>query len=80
MTVPVTENLGGNAGLFVEASGFCAVTTEGAVPMYDEKKLKFIPLYPEHRIQTAIAWKRNVPRTPAVKAFLRFCKEALADR
>lgn len=80
MTVPVTENLGGNAGLFVEASGFCALSSEGAVPMYDEKKLKFIPLYPERRIQTAIAWKRNVPRTPAVKAFLRFCKEALADR
>lgn len=80
MTVPMTENLGGNAGLFVEASGFCAVTTEGAVPMHDEKKLKFIPLYPERRIQTAIAWKRNVPRTPAVKAFLRFCREAMPDR
>lgn len=79
VTVPFTETLGGNAGLFTEVSGLCAITSEGAVPVYDREKLKFIPLYPERRIQTAVAWKRDVPHAPAVKEFIRFIKEKLQE-
>lgn len=79
VTVPFTETLGGNAGLFTEVSGLCAITSEGSVPVYDREKLKFIPLYPERRIQTAVAWKRDVPHVPAVKEFIRFIKEKLQE-
>lgn len=79
VTVPFTETLGGNAGLFTEVSGLCAITSEGSVPVYDREKLKFIPLYPERRIQTAVAWKRDVPHVPAVKEFIWFIKEKLQE-
>lgn len=79
VTVPFTENLGSNAGLLAAVSGLCAITTEGAVPVQDREKLKFIPLYPERRIQTAVAWKRDVPHAPVVKEFIRFIKEKLQE-
>ncbi|MGN0953899.1 LysR family transcriptional regulator [Dialister sp.] len=79
ITLSLEVTLGANAGLFAAVTGLCSITTEGAVPLYDRSKLKFIPLYPERRIQTAAAWKRDVPHTPAVNEFIRFIKGELQE-
>lgn len=79
ISISLETSLAANSGLFAAASGLCSLTSEQPELLYDGTRLRFIPLYPERRIQTAVAWKRDVPHTPAVNEFIRFIKEKLQE-
>lgn len=58
---PIHCDLGANSSLFAKRKGLYIITTEGTMPLVDDRIVKYVPLYPEMRIQTVVAWKRGQP-------------------
>jgi len=51
-----------------------ALILEGSLPYYDPEKLAVIPLSPRLESGTVLAYKRQVPLTPAGEKFLDHLK------
>lgn len=77
---PIHCDLGANSSLFAKRKGLYIITTEGTMPLVDDRIGKYVPLYPEMRIQTVVAWKRGQPFGRAAQAFIEFLKEELGEK
>lgn len=77
---PIHCDLGANFSLFAKRKGLYIITTEGTMPLVDDRIVKYVPLYPEMRIQTVVAWKRGQPFGRAAQAFIEFLKEELGEK
>ena len=77
---PIHCDLGANSSLFAKRKGLYIITTEGTMPLVDDRIVKYVPLYPEMRIQTVVAWKRGQPFGRAAQAFIEFLKEELGEK
>lgn len=77
---PIHCDLGANSALFAKRKGLYIITTEGTMPLVDDRIVKYVPLYPEMRIQTVVAWKRGQPFGRAAQAFIEFLKEELGEK
>lgn len=68
--VSYVSNLGTNAGIFVNHGLGYALSIEGACRYWREDLIVQKRLFPEIKASTVIAWKRNVPNSPAVKKMI----------
>ena len=72
-----THNLIRNAALLVEHGLGYAVTLEGAVDIYDRKRVCFRPLAPELLNRAVLVWRKYQAAGPAAAAFLECAKMLL---
>lgn len=69
--IVATSNLGTNAGvLALEGIGY-PISIEGAVRYWREDLLVQKRLSPARETSTVIAWRRNIPCSPAVECFIK---------
>lgn len=68
--IAYTSNLGTNAGLFAHAGLGYHLSVEGPCKYWREDLLVQKSLSPEIHTGTVIAWKRNVPTSPAVRRMI----------
>lgn len=68
--VAFTTNLGTNAGVMAMHGLGYPVSIEGAVRYWDKTKMVQRRLSPEIRTSTVIAWRRNIPYSPAISRFI----------
>lgn len=68
--IAYTSNLGTNAGVFVHAGLGYHLSVEGPCKYWREDLLVQKPLSPAIHTGTVIAWKRNVPTSPAVRRMI----------
>lgn len=66
LNISFTSNLGTNAGIFANAGLGYPLSLEGACKYWDKNLFVQRKLFPEIKSGTVIAWKRNVPYSPAV--------------
>ena len=78
--VPMLATLAANTAVMVEEGIGVSFTSEGAVPLGDDRRIRFVPLYPEISIRTALAWKRHQPFSHATTSFIRYLKEQLKEK
>ena len=70
INIVFTSNLGTNAGVMaIHGLGY-PVSIEGATRYWDKSLIVQRRLYPETRTSTVIAWRRNIPYSPAVSRFI----------
>ncbi len=70
LNIAFISNLGTNAGIMAMAGLGYPVSIEGAARYWREDLLIQKRLSPELRMRTVMAWRRNIPYTPAVRAFI----------
>lgn len=75
--VGYTSNLGTNAGIFANHGLGYSLSIGGAGKYWREDLLVQRRLYPEIKTGTVIAWKRNVPYSPAVKKMIEEIRTCL---
>ena len=80
ITSPIKWDLGGSRVILAEDPGCYVITTEGAAALFDERRLSFLPLEPERKIETVIAWKKDQPFGRAAEAFIRFLQKEAAEK
>ncbi|HJI72714.1 MAG TPA: substrate-binding domain-containing protein [Veillonellaceae bacterium] len=80
ITSPIKWDLGGSRVILAEDPGCYVITTEGAATLFDERRLSFLPLEPERKIETVIAWKKDQPFGRAAEAFIRFLQKEAAEK
>ena len=74
LIVPLTSNLGTNAGIMAMYGLGYPLSVGGAVKYWREDLLVQRKLYPEIIANTIIAWRRNIPHSLAVKKFIKEMK------
>lgn len=74
LIVPLTSNLGTNAGIMAMYGLGYPLSVGGAVKYWREDLLVQRKLYPEIMTNTIIAWRRNIPHSLAVKKFIKEMK------
>lgn len=74
LNVPCVSNLSTNAALLVQAGLGNAVVVEGALPFLARDEVCAVPLYPEIRSTSVLAWRRGQPFSAAVRRFIDFAK------
>jgi DNA-binding transcriptional LysR family regulator len=79
LNVVCTSNFATNAAVLVQGGLGCALTLEGAMPFWDQQKIRRIPLYPALYGSTVLAWRRGQPLGPAAARFLEYARAALKD-
>lgn len=75
-------NLGGIAASLVEGEHAAVLCVEGCAAHWDPARFAIRPLEPKLAGASVLAWKRGMPHTAAVQAFVEFASErlrALAD-
>jgi DNA-binding transcriptional LysR family regulator len=72
--ISYTSNLSLTAADIVMTADCAALILEGSLPYYDPEKLAVIPLSPQLESGTVLAYKRQVPLTPAGEKFLHHLK------
>lgn len=70
MKIAFTSNLGTNAGVMAMYGLGYPVSIEGAAKYWREDLIVQRKLYPEISTSTVIAWRRNIPYSPAVNKFI----------
>lgn len=70
LQVVATSNLGTNAGVMALHGLGYPISIEGAIRYWDQKRLVQKRLYPAIETSTVIAWRRNIPYSPAVSRFI----------
>lgn len=71
LNIAFTSNLGTNAGVFAMHGLGYPVSIEGAARYWDRNLLVQRRLMPQIRTSTVIAWRRNIPYSPAVRRFVK---------
>lgn len=70
LTIAFTSNLGTNAAVMAMNGLGYPVSIEGAGRYWRKDLLVQKRLYPEIETSTVIAWRRNIPYSPAVRKFI----------
>lgn len=70
LNIAFTSNLGTNAGVLAMNGLGYPVSIEGAGRYWRKDLLVQKRLYPEIETSTVIAWRRNIPYSPAVRKFI----------
>ena len=70
MQIAFTSNLGTNAGVMAVSGLGYPVSIEGAAKYWREDLLVQRSLYPQITANAVIAWRRNIPNSPAVDQFI----------
>lgn len=70
LNIAFTSNLGTNAGVMAMNGLGYPVSIEGAGRYWRKDLLVQKRLYPEIETSTVIAWRRNIPYSPAVRKFI----------
>lgn len=70
LNIAFTSNLGTNAGIMVMNGLGYQISIEGAAKYWREDLIVQKRLYPEMETSTVIAWRRNIPYSPAVRKFI----------
>lgn len=70
LNIAFTSNLGTNAGVMALNGLGYPISIEGAERYWDKELLVQKRLYPEIKTSTVIAWRRNIPYSPAVSRFI----------
>lgn len=74
LDIVFASNLGTNAGVMaMEGLGY-PISIEGAVKYWRKDLLVQRKLYPELKTNTVIAWRSNIPYSPAVRKFIEEIK------
>lgn len=60
-----------NTVLLVEEGLGCAFCLDGALAIHSSRKLKFIPIQPEHTMRSVLVWKKNTLFSPATSLFIQ---------
>ena len=63
-----------NVAMLVDSGIACSLTIEGAVNLFDSRKMVFRPLYPELYMTSVLAWKKFQPNFGAAGQFLEYLK------
>lgn len=63
-----------NVATLVDSGIACALTIEGAVNLFDSRKMVFRPLQPELSMTSVLAWKKFQPNFGAAGQFLAYLK------
>ena len=74
LNIVLTSNLGTNAGIMAMNGLGYPISIEGAGRYWREELLVQKRLYPELETSTVIAWRRNIPYSPAVRKFIELIK------
>ena len=74
LNIVLTSNLGTNAGIMAMNGLGYPISIEGAGRYWREELLVQKRLYPELEPSTVIAWRRNIPYSPAVRKFIELIK------
>lgn len=77
LNVVATGNLVANSARLVLQGLGAAVTIEGAVDMYENKELRFLPLEPPLENTSVMVWKKYQPFGSAANKFIGYLKNAL---
>lgn len=70
LNIAFTSNLGTNAGVMAMNGLGYPVSVEGAGRYWRKDLLVQKKLYPEIETSTVIAWRRNIPYSPAIRKFI----------
>lgn len=73
----VTYNLIYNVATLVDKDMGAAFTLDGAVALYKNPNLKFIPLMPEFILTSVFVWKKYQTASPTVLKFIEFIKQSV---
>lgn len=77
LNVVATHDLINNAAVFVEAGIYNALTLEEAANSYHMENLCCIPLFPEIKTISSIAWKKHYSFSPTARRFIDHVKSEL---
>lgn len=77
LNIVATHDLINNAAVFVEAGIYNALTLEEAAKSYHMKNLCCVPIYPEVKTISSIAWKKHYSFSPTALRFIEHIKEEL---
>lgn len=80
LNVLVSYNLLSNVALLVQAGMGVAVCLNGALSLHAGPDLRFVPLAPEHAIQSVLIWKRNQVFNTATSLFIQSLQTLREDR
>ena len=70
LDIAFTSNLGTNAGVMALHGLGYPVSVEGAARYWSRDVVVQKRLYPEIETSTVIAWRRNIPYSPATSRFI----------
>ena len=70
LDIAFTSNLGTNAGVMALHGLGYPVSVEGAARYWSRDVVVQRRLYPEIETSTVIAWRRNIPYSPATSRFI----------
>lgn len=76
LNIAFTSNLGTNAGVMAMNGLGYPVSVEGAGRYWRKDLLVQKRLYPEIETSTVIAWRRNIPYSPAVRKFIELIQNS----
>ncbi len=74
LNIFATYNIITNAALLVSSGTACALTIEGSVRLFDDRRLTFRPLSPELSMTSVLAWKKLGAMYGAPGRFLEYFK------
>ncbi len=76
LNIAFTSNLGTNAGVMAMNGLGYPVSVEGAGRYWRKDLIVQKRLYPEIETSTVIAWRRNIPYSPAVRKFIELIQNS----
>lgn len=74
LDVIFTSNLNTNGAIMVESGLAYSIVVEGAIHLWDKKKITYRPLMPSLTATSVLAWKRGQPFSSAATKFIEFSK------
>lgn len=77
LDVVFTSNLNTNGAIMVEDGLAYSIVVEGAVSLWDQKRVTFRPLSPALTATSVFAWKRRQPFSLAATKFIEYAKSFL---
>lgn len=77
LDVVFTSNLNTNGAIMVEDGLAYSIVVEGAVSLWDQKRVTFRPLSPALTATSVFAWKRGQPFSLAATKFIEYAKSFL---
>ena len=80
LNVLATVNMMMHAAMFINSGAACGLTIEGAVDLFEDRKMVFKPLNPRLELTAVLAWKRFHSLSGAAAKFLEYFKEYLKSK
>ncbi|KRL27089.1 LysR substrate binding domain protein [Limosilactobacillus frumenti DSM 13145] len=75
LTVKATNNLPNNALELLRTGKYYGIGIQGVNQFYNDPQIKFVPFAPAKETGHVIAWRKNIPLSPAATRFLQFLTE-----